>query len=145
MGMKFYVEKLAPYVSSITGPAVSISMRRGQVAFNAQAVELMKLGGNKKLFIEVGYDEDDKILGFKVEEKNPKENRAEVVKEKMPTNEGYTYSIFIGSILVATKMIPESGAYKYAIHSGKDYYSIDLKKGRSKTSLKKKAEKAAQK
>ena len=140
MAMKFFKEELAPYVSSIKGPAVSISMRRGQVAFNAEAVKMMKLAGNKKLFIEVGYDDEEKMLGFKVEEKNPNKNRAEVIKGKMAANDGQSYSIFIGSILASTGMIPDKGAFKYELAEYEGYYSINLKAGKIKTISKKKKE-----
>jgi len=129
MAWAFFKEEIEPYVTSITGPTISLSMRRGQISFSKQASELMKIQANKS-YLAIGYEEEGKLLGFKVLDQ--KEPGSALVEELMVYAIEQTVDvIYAFSALDKIPGIPRDGSYKYLIQEGENgIFFVDLAKGK---------------
>jgi hypothetical protein len=141
MAMKFFSEEIKPYVSSIKGPTISLSMRRGQISFSTEASELLKLKTDKS-YIAIGYDEENNLLGFKVLSK--KEPGTALVEElKVYAIKQSVNVIYAFSLLDKISDIPRDGSYKYLIQEGEgDVFYVDLSKGKKNPKAKSKVKSA---
>lgn len=138
MAMKFFTDDIKPYVPSIKGAKVSISMRRGQVSFSKEASDLMKLETGKT-FLAIGYDEDAKILGFKVSSEKG-QGMAEVEDLMVYATKATVHVIYAGSTLEKIPSIPTDGSHKFQITKGEDgIFCVDLTKGKKNPKAKSKA------
>ena len=118
MAMKFFTEEIKPYVPSIKGATVSISMRRGQVTFSKEASDMMGIQTGQT-YISIGYDEDTKTLGFKVNTKKDI-GMAEVEDLTGPATKATVNAIYIGSLLEKIPAIPTDGSHKFQVIKGED-------------------------
>jgi hypothetical protein len=138
MVMKFFTEDIKPYVPSIKGAKVSISMRRGQVSFSDEASKLMGLETGKT-FLAIGYDEDTKILGFKVSSAKG-QGMAEVEDLMVYATKTRVHVIYAGSTLEKISAIPTDGSHKFQITKREEgLFCVDLTKGKKNPKAKSKA------
>jgi len=130
MAMNFFKEKLFSNAPQ-KGPLISIAVRRSQVSFSKEAAELMKLEVGKS-FVEIGYDDEGKQMGFKVFNE-ASENRAEVknlhVKAKKEVD---VPVIYIGSYLKEIPEIPRDTSARYPLYSSNGYFFINLNEAMKK-------------
>ena len=138
MAWEFFKEEIKPYVASITGPTISLSMRRGQISFSKEASKLLKIQANKT-YLAIGYEDEGKLLGFKVLDK--KEPGSVLVEElKVYAIDGTVDVIYAFSALDKIPAIPRDGSYKYLIQEGEGgIFFIDLGKGKKNPKVKSKA------
>jgi len=141
MAWEFYKEEIVPYVPSIKGPTISLSMRRGQISFSKEASKLLNLKTGKS-YILIGYEEENNLLGFKVLEK--KEQGAVLVEElKVYAVKGSVDIIYAFSAMDKIPGIPRDGSYKYGIQEGEGgIFFVDLGKGKKNPKAKSKAKPA---
>ncbi|BAH76686.1 hypothetical protein [Solidesulfovibrio magneticus] len=138
MGFEFFTDEIKPAIGPITGPTVSISMRRGQVSFSAAASTLMKLKTGKT-FIAIGYDKDNNLLGFKVASKK-EQGMAPVEELKVYATGTSVDVIYAFSTLDKIPAIPRDGSYKYLVSEGEaGVFFVDLGKGKKNPKAKSKA------
>lgn len=138
MAWEFFKEKIVPYVPSIKGPTISLSMRRGQISFSKEASKLLSLKTGKS-YVSIGYEEEKKLLGFKILEKE--EQGAVLVEElKVHAIKQSVDAIYAFSALDKIPDIPRDGSYKYGIQEGEDgIFFVDLGKGKKNQKAKSKA------
>lgn len=131
MAMKFFSEKLVPTIAKIEGASVSISYRRSQVTFSKEAAEMMKLQPGKS-FIEVGYDDEAKMVAFKVSTKAG-ESKAKVENLHVHATNVEVPVIYIASYLEKITGIPKGLSSRYPLHSSEEgYFFINLSEGKEK-------------
>ena len=138
MGFEFFTEEIKPYVPSLKGATISLSMRRGQISFSKEASDLLRLK-TAKTYISIGYDKENNLLGFKVFSK--KEPGTAVVEELKVYATGTSVDvIYAFSTFDKIPAIPRDGSYKFLIKEGEDgVFYVDLAKGKKNPKAKSKA------
>ncbi len=140
MAFKFFEEEITPYIPSLKGPTISLSMRRGQVSFSKEASTLLKLKTGQT-YLTIAYDDVEDLLGFKVY--NTKQPGSALVQDLQVYATGTSVNvIYAFSIFEKIPTIPKDGSYKYSIKEGDGgIFQVDLKKGKKNPKAKSKVAK----
>lgn len=138
MSWEFFKDDIKPYVPSLKGPTISLSMRRGQISFSKEASELMQLKAGKS-YVAIGYEHEKNLLGFKVLSKKEK-GSAPVEELKVYAIDTTVDVIYAFSALDKIESIPRDGSYKYLVEKGDGgIFFVDLNKGKKNPKAKKKS------